>query len=156
MPSFSTARSTTIAADPAVVHALIEDFRAWRKWSPWEDLDPDLKRTYSGPERGVGSRYEWSGNKKAGQGSMEIVESDPPGSGPGRVVIDLEFLKPFKARNTTRYDLKPTGAGTDVTWTMSGERNVLMAVAGALFFDKAIGKDFEKGLARLKAAAEVT
>lgn len=151
---FSTRRSTTVSADPAVVHALIDDFRAWRTWSPWEELDPDLRRTYSGPERGVGSRYEWLGNNLAGQGSMEIVESDPPGPGSGRVVIDLEFLKPFKAHNTTRFDLEPTTGGTDVTWTMSGMRNVLMAVAGALYFDKAIGKDFEKGLARLKATAE--
>jgi hypothetical protein len=80
---------------------------------------------------------------------MEIVESDPE-----KVVVDLRFLKPFKAQNITRFDLAPTASGTDVTWTMTGDRNPVMQLAGRLFFDKAIGKDFDKGLARLKAAAE--
>jgi hypothetical protein len=149
MADFSLSRRATVAADPATVHALLDDFRAWRSWSPWEGLDPDLERTYSGPERGVGSRYEWSGNSKAGQGSMEVVRSDPTG-----VVVDLRFLKPFKARNETRFDLIPAGDGTDVVWTMTGARNPLMHVLGRLYFDRAIGRDFDRGLAALKARAE--
>lgn len=149
MATFTLSRSTRIDADPARVHALIDDFKQWRQWSPWEEVDPNLERSYSGPERGVGSRYEWSGNNKAGQGTMEIVESDP-----SKVVVDLRFLKPFKARNDTRFDLAQTGTGTDVTWTMTGDRNPVMQLIGKLFFDKQIGKDFDKGLARLKTAAE--
>jgi hypothetical protein len=146
---FELSRSTTIAAPPERVHALLDDFREWRAWSPWEELDPDLQRTFTGPEQGVGSHYAWSGNKKAGQGTMEITESTP-----SAVVVDLQFLKPFEATNVTRFDLVPAAGGTHVTWTMTGERNALMTVMGKLFFDKAIGKDFDKGLAQLKAAAE--
>ena len=151
MADFALSRSTHIDADPARVHDLLDDFRQWRSWSPWEDVDPDLERTYSGPERGVGSRYEWSGNSKAGQGTMEITESDQ-----SKVVVDLRFLKPFKAQNVTRFDLVPAAGGTDVTWTMTGRRGPVMSLMGKLFFDKAIGKDFEKGLGRLKGAAEAT
>ncbi|WP_206678316.1 SRPBCC family protein, partial [Salmonella enterica] len=79
----------TVAAAPERVHALIDDFREWQQWSPWEGLDPDLDRTYSGPSRGVGSHYAWRGNKKAGQGRMEITESTP-----SRVAVDLHFLEP--------------------------------------------------------------
>lgn len=149
MAEFSLSRSTTVAADPATVHALLDDFRAWQTWSPWEGLDPDLQRTYSGPERGVGSRYEWSGNSKAGQGSMEMVRSDPTGVG-----VDLRFLKPFKARNDTSFELTPVAGGTDVVWTMTGSRNPLMHIVGRLYFDRAIGRDFDRGLAALKARAE--
>ncbi|QZY28230.1 SRPBCC family protein [Nocardioides coralli] len=149
MATFELSRSTRIDADPARVHALVDDFHAWQQWSPWEDLDPDQSRSYSGPDRGVGAHYEWSGNRKAGAGSMEITESRPDA-----VVIDLRFTKPFKAENVTRFDLAPAGTGTDVTWTLSGERNAVMQLMGKLYFDNAVGKDFEKGLSQLKAAAE--
>lgn len=147
--TFSMTRSTTVDAPPERVHALLDDFRAWQQWSPWETVDPNLSRTYAGPDRGVGSRYAWSGNRKAGQGTMEITSSTPTA-----VVVDLRFLKPFEATNVTRFDLTPVGDGTRVDWTMTGERTAVMSVMGKLYFDKAIGKDFEKGLASLKAAAE--
>jgi len=142
-------RSAYIDAPPERVLPLLEDFHEWQQWSPWEGLDPDLKRTFTGPEKGVGSHYHWSGNKKAGEGTMEITEA-----GPGGVEVDLRFLKPFKATNVTRFDLRPAGGGTDVDWVMTGERSTIMSLMGKLFFDKSIGKDFEKGLAALKAAAE--
>ncbi len=131
------------------MHELLNDFQHWRDWSPWEDVDPDLSRTYSGPGSGLGAHYAWSGNNKAGTGTMEIV-----GSTPDKIDIALEFLKPFKASNKTTFRLTPSGSGTKVTWTMTGERNALMGVMGKFYFDKAIGKDFDRGLAQLKARAE--
>jgi hypothetical protein len=150
MGGFSMSRSTTVDAPVDRLHGLLDDFREWQKWSPWEGLDPHLERTYSGPASGVGSRYHWAGNKKAGAGDMEIVESTP-----SRVAVDLQFLKPFKAHNLTTFELEQAGGGlTQVVWTMSGRRNPVMSLAGRLFFDKAIAKDFDRGLASLKAAAE--
>lgn len=149
MADFSLSRSTRIQADAATVHALIDDFRAWQQWSPWEGVDPDLKRDYSGPEKGVGSTYHWSGNKKAGEGEMRITDSTP-----SVVVVDLRFLKPFKATNVTTFALAPAGDATEVTWTMTGTRSAIMSLMGKLFFDKAIGGDFERGLASMKQAAE--
>ena len=149
MPGFSNSRSIHVNADPATVHALVNDFSEWPKWSPWEGLDPELRRTFSGPDAGVGSRYAWEGNSKAGTGTMEILRSEP-----SQIEIALEFLKPFKATNTTRFIFIPVAGGTDVTWTMTGQRGVLMSLMGKVYFDKAIGKDFDKGLASMKAAAE--
>ena len=149
MSDFSLTRSTRVHADAATVHALVDDFREWTKWSPWENVDPDLHRDYTGPQRGVGSTYRWSGNRKAGEGMMRIT-----GSTPTSVVVDLEFLKPFKATNVTTFDLVPAGDATDVTWTMTGTRNPVMGLMGRLFSDKAIGRDFERGLASLKAEVE--
>ncbi|MDN5718065.1 MAG: SRPBCC family protein [Janibacter sp.] len=149
MADFEMSRATHVAADPATVHALIDDFRQWTRWSPWEGADPDLRRTYGGPEVGVGSTYHWSGNKKAGEGRMEITSSNPT-----QVVVDLEFVKPFKATNVTIFSLRPSEGGTDVTWTMTGQRSAVMGLMGRLFFDTAIGKDFDKGLAAMKQAAE--
>lgn len=149
MADFSLSRSTRIQAEPSQVHALLDDFREWQKWSPWEGLDPDMSREYTGPDHGVGSTYRWSGNKKAGEGEMRITESTPTS-----VVVDLQFLKPFKASNLTTFDLAAAEGAADVTWTMTGQRSGAMSVMGRLFFDKAIGRDFDKGLAALKQEAE--
>ncbi len=150
MGNYRISRSTSIAADPALVHRLVNDFHEWRVWSPWEDLDPDLERTYGGADSGVGAHYAWSGNRKAGQGSMEIT-----GSTPEEVEVRLVFLKPWKATNEVTFVLTASRDGTDVTWAMTGEQRGLMAVVGRVVStDRLVGKDFEKGLARLKAATE--
>lgn len=148
MPSFEHTRSAVISAPRDAVRALVVDFRAWTKWSPWEELDADLQRTYSGAENGVGARYAWSG-KKAGAGSMAIT-----GATADQVGLDLDFEKPIKANNKVVFRFDREGDGTRVTWTMSGTRGVLLALAGKLFFDGMVGRDFEKGLAKLKAVAE--
>lgn len=148
---YEVVRTTTIAAPAATVHALIDDFHRWPEWSPWEDLDPEMRRTYSGADAGVGGVYEWSGNRKAGEGRMEITES----SAPTRVVIALEFVKPFKSSNTTTFELAEQGDATSVTWRMVGPKTFATKVMGIFkSMDKMIGPDFEKGLAQLKAAAE--
>lgn len=150
MGSYTVTRSVHVDADPARCHALVDDFHEWTKWSPWEDVDPDLQRTYSGADRGVGAHYAWSGNRKAGRGSMEIV-----GSTPEQVDVDLRFEKPWKAENPVAFRFEPAGSGTRVTWTMSGENTGIAAVfAKVINMDRMLGNDFDKGLARLKAVAE--
>jgi hypothetical protein len=150
MGGYSVERSITVNAPAHRVHGLVDDFHRWTLWSPWEDLDPELQRTYSGPDQGAGARYEWKGNRKAGQGNMRIT-----GSTPEAIDITIDFLKPFKATNTTRFSLNPSGAGTEVLWEMWGEQKGVMALVGKVYsMDKMIGPDFEKGLARLKAVAE--
>jgi uncharacterized protein YndB with AHSA1/START domain len=148
---FEVTREKTIPAPPAAIYERIADFHRWTEWSPWEDLDPDLERTYSGPDAGVGAVYEWKGNRKAGQGRMEITAADPS----SRVELDLQFLKPFKSRNTTTFTLaEAPGGGTHVTWRMVGPKTFLVKVMGIFSsMDKMVGGDFEKGLDRLSAAA---
>jgi Polyketide cyclase / dehydrase and lipid transport len=150
MGGYSVERSIMMNAPAHVVHGLINDFHAWTSWSPWEDLDPALQRSYSGPDEGVGARYQWSGNRKAGQGAMEIKGSTPEG-----IDITVDFLKPMKATNQTRFVLRPSGNGTQVRWVMTGEQKGVMALLGKVYsMDRMIGPDFEKGLSRLKAVAE--
>jgi polyketide cyclase/dehydrase/lipid transport protein len=150
MGSYSVERSITVQAPAPRVHGLVDDFHAWTAWSPWEDLDPDLRRTYSGPDKGVGAHYAWQGNRKAGAGSMEIVASSPE-----EIEVAVEFLKPFRSTSRSRFVLEPSGGSTGVRWVMTGEQTGLMAVFGKFMkMDKLIGPDFEKGLARLKAVAE--
>jgi hypothetical protein len=144
MSGYTVVRSTQVAAAPATLHALVDDFHEWRAWSPWEDVDPDLERTYSGPERGVGAHYAWRGNRKAGQGAMEITASAPE-----RIEVRLVFLKPFAATNDVWFDLVPSDGGTAVEWGMRGEQQGFWGFVGRF-----MNMDFEKGLARLKAAAE--
>jgi hypothetical protein len=150
MSAYTVVRSIEVAAEPATVHALVDGFRQWTAWSPWEDLDPELERSYTGPETGVGAHYAWRGNRKAGAGSMEIT-----GTAPDRVDVKLVFLKPFSSTSDVAFTFEPSATGTTVTWQMAGEQTGLWAVVGRLMpMDRLIGKDFEKGLARLKAVAE--
>ncbi|MFE3754828.1 SRPBCC family protein [Nocardia tengchongensis] len=150
MAEFDIHRETVIKAAPARVQELVDDFHQWRKWSPWEDADPAMERVYSGADRGIGARYAWNGNRKAGRGDMEITSATADSIG-----IALHFEKPFKATNRVTFEFRPQGDTTAVTWRMTGEQNGFMALFGKLMpMDRLAGKDFEKGLAQLKAAAE--
>lgn len=149
--TFEVQRSAVIKAAPEKIFPMLNDFRNWMHWSPWEKIDPNLKRTYSGPPSGQGTIYEWEGNKNVGSGRMEVAES----SAPSKVKIKLDFLKPFKASNIAEFALHPQGNSTEVNWRMYG-RQPFMGKVMCLFMsmDKMVGKDFEKGLANLKAATE--
>jgi len=149
--AFRIERAASIQAPPDRVFALINDFPSWRSWSPWEKMDPNLKRTYSGSANGKGAVYEWEGNKKVGQGRMEISESSPL----SRIVIRLDFIKPFSANNTAEFTLDGRGDATTVTWAMTGRQPFLFKVMKVFIdMDRMIGKDFEAGLANMKAQAE--
>ena len=149
MSAYMVTRSVLIQAPASEIFPLVNNFHEWTKWSPWEALDPKLERSYSGSESGAGAKYSWSGNRKAGAGTMEIVESVEP----SRISIRLEFTKPFKSVNPTSFSFVPEGDATRVTWTMTGE-NKGAAKLFALFMnmDKLVGGDFEKGLSALSAA----
>lgn len=149
--SYAVSRSIEVAAPPERVHALVNDFRSFPRWSPWQKLDPAMQVTYSGPLSGVGARYAWQGNKDVGKGSMAIVESIPA----RKVGMDLEFIEPFASKARTDIDIEPAAGGSKVTWTMRGENNfVSKLVSVFVSMDKMIGKDFEEGLANLKRLAE--
>lgn len=148
--NFRTARSITINAEPSTIFPLITDFRTWTKWSPYEKLDPNMKKSYSGAENGKGAIYEWQGTK-AGSGRMEIVEVNSPSS----VKIQLDFTKPMKAHNMAEFTLEPAGDSTTVTWAMTGSRPYMIKVISIFVnMDNLVGKDFESGLANMKAAVE--
>lgn len=149
---FRLQRTATIAASPEAIYAELEDLRRWQTWSPWEDIDPALRRTYSGPATGTGSVYEWaSDNAKAGEGRMTITEARVP----SKLLIQLDFIKPIRATNTAEFTLQAQDGGTVVTWAMYGPSPFVSRLFGLIFnMDKMIGADFEKGLSRLKALTE--
>lgn len=149
--TFRVERHITIRRPPAEVYPLIASFRQWQRWSPWEDLDPALARSYAGPEQGSGAIYEWEGNGKAGKGRMAITRAEPP----THLTIDLSFLRPFKAENNAAFDLEPTGDGTQVSWAMYGPLPFMSKVMSLFVsMDRLIGRDFERGLEKLKTVAE--
>jgi hypothetical protein len=150
---YKVTRTTTVRASPDVIFNQINDFHNWDKWSPWAKLDPNMKTTYSGASAGVGSSYAWTGNDEVGEGKMTVVESRPG----EQVKIDLDFIKPFEAKNVTEFLLKPDGDTTQVTWAMTGKKNfVTKAFCLVMDMDKMVGGDFEKGLAQLKTVVEST
>lgn len=149
--TYTVERTTRVDAPASAVYERIVDFHRWPAWSPYEELDPDMKRTYAGAESGVGAAYEWSGNLKAGAGRMEIVEAVDD----ERVVIDLRFRKPFRSESTATFALDDSGNGTAVTWSMTGPVTLVSRIMGIFrSMDRMVGPAFEKGLAKLKADAE--
>ena len=149
--TFRVERSVSIKAPPEKIYPYFDDFNRWAAWSPWEKLDPAMKRTFSGAPSGKGSVYAWEGNSKVGAGRMEILESSPS----SKLLIKLDFIKPFEGHNTAEYTLTPSGETTQVTWAMYGPAPYVSKLMGVFVsMDKMIGKDFEAGLANLKAAAE--
>ena len=149
--TFRIQRAATIQATPEAIFPLINDLHAWSAWSPWEKKDPGMKRNFSTDAVGKGASYAWEGNKDVGQGRMEIAESSPP----SRIEIRLDFIKPFDAHNIVEFHLEPQGDATRVTWSMHGPSPYLSKLMCIFFnMDKMCGKDFEAGLADLKAAAE--
>ncbi|MEU0268355.1 SRPBCC family protein [Nocardioides sp. NPDC006303] len=149
MTDYEVSRSAVLPCDVGRAHALLDDFHQWPAWSPWEGLDPDMSRTYSGAESGVGARYAWSGNKRAGAGAMEITESSPE-----HIEVALEFLKPFKSRSTVSFDLATVADGTQLMWTHAGSVGGVMGLMAKVYpMEKAIAPDMEKGLANLMTLA---
>ncbi|AMM34319.1 transcriptional regulator [Sinomonas atrocyanea] len=146
MAAYTISRSAFIPAPPEAVYPHVVDFHKWADWSPWEALDPAMERTFSGPAAGTGAQYSWRGNRRAGAGTMQILEAEEPRS----IRLRLVFVKPFKAVNPTGFTFEPDRGGTRVTWVMKGEnRGVAGVVAKLMKVDSMVGKDFEKGLANL-------
>lgn len=149
--TFQVTRTATIKAPPERIYALITDFKAWGAWSPWEKKDPAMKRTYGGPETGVGATYAWDGDKNVGEGSMRITEAQAP----SKLALKLDFLKPFEAHNDVVFSLTPQGPATVVTWTMTGPTPFIGKIMHVFMdMDRMVGGDFEAGLTAMKAAAE--
>lgn len=153
--TFSVQREAAIKAPPERIFPLIGNFHQWRGWSPWENRDPGMKRSYDGAESGKGAVYAWEGNKNVGSGRMEILET----SSPSKIVIKLDFFKPFEGHNTAEFTLLPqngaAGPTTNVSWVMHGPAPFMHRVMQVFMnLDKMIGKDFEAGLASLKNLAE--
>ena len=149
---FKIERSATMRAPAPAAFAQVNDFQNWRAWSPWEKIDPALKRQYEGPKAGTGAIYAWQGNGDVGEGRMTITESKP-----GELVrIKLEFFKPFAATNTAEFSFKRAGAdSTAVTWTMTGQNNFLSkAICMFVNMDKMVGGMFEQGLTQMKTVVE--
>ena len=149
--TYTVERSAIINAPAKDIYAQIVDFHHWRSWSTWDEIDPDMTRKYSGADSGTGAVYNWSGNRRAGEGRMEITGAAESSD----VTIAVDFVKPFKSSSTTRFRLQPIEGATKVTWTMTGPKTTMVKVIGIFrSMDKMVGPDFEKGLQRLAVVTE--
>jgi len=149
---FHICRAASIKASPDRIFALINDFHNWDAWSPYEKMDPEMKRNLSGKPRGKGAIYEWeSTDSNAGTGRMEIIESLPS----SRIAIELDLFKPIESRCILVFILETQGDETEVTWTMQGANSYFGKLMD-IFYDRGnmVGKDFEEGLANIKTIAE--
>jgi Polyketide cyclase / dehydrase and lipid transport len=149
--TFTVQRAISITAPADKIFPLINDFHQWVTWSPYEGKDPAMKRTYSGAESGRGAVYAWDGNNNVGSGRMEILDTAVP----SKVIIKLDFFKPFEGHNTAEFTMLPQGDATNLVWVMHGPAVFISKVMQVFInLDNMIGKDFEAGLANLKRLTE--
>jgi uncharacterized protein YndB with AHSA1/START domain len=145
--TFSVQRAIAIKAPPERIFPLINDFHQWASWSPYENKDPAMKRSFSGAASGKGAVYGWEGNNNVGSGRMEILDTATP----SKIVIKLDFFKPFEGHNTAEFTMLPQGSATSVTWLMHGPAKFIHRLMQVFMnLDTMIGKDFEVGLVNLK------
>ena len=150
--TFQVQRSIRIKATPERLFPMINDLHQFNTWNPYNKKDPAMQGTYRGPASGPGAGYDFQGNKEVGKGSIQIVDSAPR-----KVTMKLDMLEPFEGHNTIEFSLAPQGDATDVTWAMHGPSPFVAKVVGVFMnMDRMIGRDFEAGLADLKARAERT
>jgi len=153
--TYHVERKLAVAAPPDLVFGVLNDLHRFAGvlvlfGSPLETADPNMKKTFEGPAAGVGQSYAWSG-KDVGTGRMTIEESVPG----QKVRITLEFVKPMASTAACALTLAGTPTGSLVTWSMDGNHNFIGKAFGMFMdMDKMLGGDIEKGLARLKTAAE--
>jgi uncharacterized protein YndB with AHSA1/START domain len=149
--TFSVQRVTSIKAPAEKIFPLINDFQQWKSWSPYENRDPAMKRSYSGAANGKGAVYGWEGNKNVGSGRMEILDATQP----SKIVIKLDFFSPIEGHNTAEFTMLPQADGTLVTWLMHSPASFMSKVMQVFMnLDRMIGKDFEAGLVNLKNLSE--
>ena len=150
--TFRVQRAISIKAPPERIFALINDLHQFNSWNPYNKKDPAMRGAYRGPASGPGAGFDFQGNKEVGKGSIQIVDSAPR-----KITMKLDMLEPFEGHNTIEFSLVPQGDSTEVTWAMHGPSPFIAKLVGVFMnMDRMIGRDFEAGLADLKARAERT
>lgn len=148
---FEVSRSATIRATPERIFALLEDFRNWGEWSPYEKKDPAMKRSFPGATSGTGAVYAFEGNGQVGAGQLSLAEVEAP----TKLAVTLDMTRPMACSNLITFTLDPVDGGTQVTWRMQGACPFLGKLMGTVFnMDRMVGRDFEQGLAALRDASE--
>ena len=137
-------RSIIVDSPVGQIYEIISDFHHWTAWSPWLVSEPGTKVTVQ-PD---GKSYRWEGNR-IGSGQMSIEREQPPSS----LDVDLRFLKPWRSQAKVRFECRPDGDGTKVTWSMDS------SLPFFLFWMKTrmqafISADYDRGLAMLKEYIE--
>lgn len=142
-------RQTVIAAPPEKIFAIVGDMRRFSEWSPWAELDPATTYRFEGPESGVGQTMLWdSANPQVGRGKQTVVEYVQN----SKLVTGIDFGSMGKAQSSLL--LTPAAGGTAVTWGFKATATGVLDRWMSLMFDRWVGADYEKGLAKLKALAE--
>ena len=148
---FNYERSGVINAKPDVIYPYISKFTLGGEWSPYEKIDPNMKKYLGGIDGEVGSTMAFEGNGKAGSGKLELLSKIPN----QEVQIRLIMTKPFKADNLVIYRLSPEAEGTRFTWSMSGDGGFMTKIMVTLIdCEKMIGDQFNEGIQNLKTLIE--
>ncbi|MBC2839470.1 SRPBCC family protein [Robiginitalea sp. SC105] len=149
---YDVSRSIRIDRPPGEVFEYLKYLKNQDEWSPWSRRDPDMKKDFRGTDGTVGAVSSWEGNKEVGAGEQELTRIEEG----TRIESQLRFLKPWKSTSDAYLEVEPApGDGSKVRWGFSGQSGFPMRLMMLVIsMDKMVGKDFEEGLASLKAKLE--
>ncbi|HEV8629910.1 MAG TPA: SRPBCC family protein [Thermoanaerobaculia bacterium] len=152
LPSgWTVERRRDVAAPPERIYPLLDDLRAWRRWSPWQEAAyPGLVFRYAAVTRGPGAEVTWN-SEATGDGRLRVEASDPP----RQLAFSMAFQKGrIVARDTLRLQPLP-GGHTRVTWTDRGTLgHTLLGRLSLRLIETSMGRDLDRGLGNLAAVAE--
>lgn len=144
MPRIGVTKTILIDAPVEKVFNVLNDFSTWTSWSPWLIMDPATKVNVAEDKK----FYSWEGNR-TGSGQMKIEKEVENES----VSIDLQFLKPWKSKAKTQFNVKTIGNQTEVEWVMDSSLPFFMFWMKQMM-ERFIGMDYDRGLRLLKDFVE--
>lgn len=150
---YEYAREIEISASAEKIFPFINNSEKGQSWMPWKEKDLKMQLIYTGPTEGVGSKSAWISEGEMGKGESEITESNLNKS----VKMKLTYFEPMSMTQSADLNLSPTATGTLVRWSISGENNFMGRVFSVFMDMKTlIGKEFDKGLNKLKLIVEAS
>ena len=143
-------RNIEISASAEKIYPYLANPKLFSQWSPWSQLDPDMKVQFNGTELGKGAGMSWqSEQSNVGSGSWEIINAVENES------LDVAMDFGDQGTATSFFRLQPKDGKTQVTWGFDTDAgmNPMMRWFG-LLMDKMVGSEYAKGLGTLKKLVE--
>ncbi|MBL4586919.1 MAG: SRPBCC family protein [Flavobacteriales bacterium] len=145
--SLELERSVSINTSSSVVYSQVSCLDQWPNWSPWAEMDPEMKNTYSDDPCGKNASVSWTG-EKAGAGTQTIVEA----TANSYLKTSLEFDD--RGLNYSEWNLSEADGATTVTWNFLGAETPFMMRGMNLVMKGFLEEAYENGLAKLKKVCE--
>ncbi|MBD1584099.1 SRPBCC family protein [Pseudoalteromonas sp. S16_S37] len=150
--SYHVERHVVIERPVEPVFSYIKHLKNQGNYSRWDQMDPNMQKTYKGEDGTVGFVSTWrSDDPEVGAGEQEIIKIDEN----KRIDFELRFIEPFQSTDPAYMTTESVSGGTKVAWGFQGNMdypiNLMLLV---MDFEQVLGNDLQVGLENLKEILE--